>query len=159
VIYPSPGDNRKRGFTLLELLVVLVIASLLVGLVPPLFSGAVPGARLKAAVRDLAVAMRLARNQAITHDVATQVSLNLETPAYTVGTQAPRALPDGVELKVASGSGDSAAQTKRHVVRFYSDGSSSGAVITLRRGQRGYRLHVGWLTGRITIEDARADER
>lgn len=155
----SPGDNRKRGFTLLELLVVLLIVSLLVGLVPPLFSGAVPGARLKAAVRDLAVALRLARNQAITHDLETQVHINLEAPAYTIGRQAPRALPTGVQLKVDSGPGQHAPPAGHRVLRFFPDGSSSGAVITLSSGKRGYRLHLGWLTGRITIEDAETDER
>jgi general secretion pathway protein H len=153
-----PGDNRKRGFTLLELLVVLLIISLLVGLVPPLFTGAVPGAKLKAAVRDLAVALRLARNQAITRDLETQVSLNLESPAYTVGRQAPHALPTGVQLKVDTGPGQYAAPAGNHVLRFFPDGSSSGAVITLISGERGYRLQLGWLTGRITIEDAEIDE-
>jgi general secretion pathway protein H len=159
VIYPGPGGERKRGFTLLELLVVLLIVSLLLALVPPLFSGAVPGAKLKAAARDLAVALRLARNQSITHNVETQVHLNLESPAYAIGSQAPRALPAGVELKVASASGQSVAQTTRHVVRFFSDGSSSGTLITLSRGKRSYRLQVGWLTGKVTIEGAEADVR
>ena len=153
----GPGSNRKRGFTLLELLIVLLIASLLVALVPPLFSGAVPGAKLKAAARDLAVTLRLARNQSITHNVETQVYLNLESPAYAIGRQAPQSLPAGVELTVASASGQSTVQTTRHVVRFFSDGSSSGTLITLRRGKRGYRLQVGWLTGKVTIEDAGAD--
>ncbi len=159
MIYPAPGGGRKRGFTLLELLVVMLIVSLLVALVPPLFSGAVPGAKLKAAVRDLAVTLRLARNQSITRDVEMQVHLNLESPAYAIGTQAPRSLPAGVELKVAS-SEQSAVATTRHVVRFFSDGSSSGTLITLSRGKRSYDLHVGWLTGRVTIiEDAEADVR
>ena len=39
--------GNSGGFTLLELLVVLLIASLVVGLIPPLFSAAVPGAQLK----------------------------------------------------------------------------------------------------------------
>jgi len=159
VIHRSSGGERKRGFTLLELLVVLLIVSLLVALVPPLFSGAVPGAKLKAATRDLAVALRLARNQSITHNEETYVHLNLESPAYAIGTQAPHALPTGVELKVASASGQSVAQTRHHVVRFFADGSSSGTLITLSRGKRGYRLRLGWLTGRVTIEDAGADVR
>ena len=122
-------------------------------------ASAVPGARLKAAVRDLAVALRLARNQAITHDLETQVYINLEAPAYTVGSRAPHPLPAGVQLQVDTGSGQAAAQAGHHVIRFFSDGSSSGAVITLRSGERGYRLHLGWLTGRITIEDAQTDGR
>ena len=157
MIHPGHGGKRKRGFTLLELLVVLLIASLLMVLVPPLFSGAVPGAKLKAAARDLAVALRLARNQSITRDMETQVYLNLESPAYAIGKQVPRPLPVGVELKVASTAEQGAAQATHHVVRFFSDGSSSGTLITLSRGKRSYRLQVGWLTGKVTIEDAEAD--
>jgi general secretion pathway protein H len=155
---PGPDAERRRGFTLVELLVVLLIVSLVVGLVPPLFSGAVPGAQLKAAARDLAVALRLARNQSITGNVETQVHLNLESPAYAIGNQPPRTLPAGVELKVASASGQN-IEAKRHLVRFFADGSSSGARITLSKGKRGYRLHLGWLTGRISIEDVEADVR
>jgi general secretion pathway protein H len=160
VIYRGHGGERKGGFTLLELLVVLFVVGLLFALIPPLFSGAVPGTKLKAAVRDLAVALRLARNQSVTHDVETQVYLNLESPAYAIGRQAPRALPTGVELKVAPAARQSALETTRHVVRFFSDGSSSGTLITLSRGERSYDLHVGWLTGRVTIiEDVDADVR
>jgi len=160
VIYPSPGYKCKHGFTLLELLVVLIIVSLLVTLVPPLFSGAVPGAKLKAAARDLAVTLRLARNQSITRDVETQVHLNLESPGFAIGQQAQQPLPSGVELKVEPVSGQNEAETTRHVVRFYSDGSSSGTLITMSRGKRRYDLHVSWLTGKVTIlEDTVTDVR
>lgn len=160
MICPATGVRRKRGFTLLELLVVLFIVSLLFALIPPLFSGAVPGAKLKAAVRDLAVTLRLARNQSITRDAETQVYLNLEKPAYAIGRQAPRALPAGVGLTVAPAATQSTAAATRHVVRFFPDGSSSGTLINLSRGKRSYDLHVGWLTGRVTIiQDAEADVR
>lgn len=160
MIYPGFDDGRKRGFTLIELLVVLLIVSLLVAVVPPLFSGAVPGVKLKSAVREVATALRLARNQSITHDVERQVHLNLESPAYAIGKQAPRALPSGVELKVAAAARRDSVDTKRHVVRFFSDGSSSGTLITLSRGKRSYDVHVGWLTGRVTIiEDVKANAR
>ena len=126
MIHPAPGGGRSCGFTLLELLVVLLIVGLLVALVPPLFSGAVPGAKLKAAVRDLAVTLRLARNQSITRDVETQVYLNLESPAYAIGKQVPRALPAGVELKVAPAPRQSAVETT----------APRGAVLFRRQFQR-----------------------
>ena len=52
------GFKSTRGFTLLEILVVMVIAGLMIALVPPLFSGAVSGTKLKASARDLAVVLR-----------------------------------------------------------------------------------------------------
>ncbi len=54
-----------RGFTLVELLVVLAIAGLLLAVTPPLISAAMPGVELKAAARRTAGALRLAREVAI----------------------------------------------------------------------------------------------
>ena len=160
MIHPGVEGQHTRGFTLLELLVVLLIVSLLVAVVPPLFSGAVPGVKLKSAVRDLATTLRLARNQSITRDLETQVYLNLESPSYAIGTLAPRALPAGVELKVAPAARQGTIETNVHVVRFFSDGSSSGTLISLSSAKRSYDVHVGWLTGRVTIiEDVGANDR
>ena len=47
-----------RGFTLLELLVVLALATLLIALVPPLISAALPGVELKSSARKVAASVR-----------------------------------------------------------------------------------------------------
>jgi general secretion pathway protein H len=151
------SDARARGFTLLELLVVMVIVALLVALVPPLFSGAVPGARLKGAARDLAVELRYARSHAITRNQDMEVRLNLEPPAYAVPGRAPRTLPEGVKIQVVSATSRRVLQPTSYRVRFFPDGSSSGAQITLSGGSRSYRIGVDWLTGRVDIAESSGD--
>ena len=47
--------TRSSGFTLLEILVVMVIAVLMLTLIPPLFSSAVSGTKLKGSARDFVV--------------------------------------------------------------------------------------------------------
>jgi len=49
---------RQGGFTLLELMVVLAIAAIMMTVVPPLLSSALPGAQLKSAARQLAAGLR-----------------------------------------------------------------------------------------------------
>ena len=142
------------GFTLLELLVVLVIASLLVALVPPLFSAAVPGARLKGAARDLATVLRETRSQAITRNREIVVRLNTESPGYSIDGANPRALPDRVKMSVLPAGQENALQATDHAVHFYPDGSTSGTRIDLSMDGRGYRLQVGWLLGSIEITEA-----
>ena len=67
------------------ILVVMVIAGLMIALVPPLFSGAVSGTKLKGSVRDLAVILRETRSQAIITNRAQVVQhlqdLGVEVPA------------------------------------------------------------------------------
>ena len=147
------------GFTLLELLVVLTIAGLLAALVPPLYAKAVPGARLKTAARDFAIALREARGSAISRGSQVDLRLLVEPPSYTLGSAADVQLPRDVivtaydyltaahtSLADINTLGDEAV-----VIRFFPDGSSNGAVIKLANGATAYRVDVSWMLGDIRI--------
>ena len=148
--------HRKRGFTLLEILVVMVIASMMVALVPPLFSGAVTGAKIKGAARDLAVAMRESRSRAILSGSEQQLSLNLGQGHYVAGNQKPEALPAEMTIDIQQITGAHVEDNEEYVLRFFADGSTSGELITLKSGNRAYRLQLDWLTGAITIQEGQS---
>lgn len=152
------SGKSTSGFTLLEMMVVLVIAGLMLALVPPLFSGAVSGTKLKGSARDLAIALRETRSLAIMHNTEQLVRLDLETPRYRIGNGKPLLLPDGVDMAVQTVTGAGAADRTQHVVRFFPDGSCSGEMITLSGGSHAYHLQLGWLTGRITITEGLRDD-
>jgi prepilin-type N-terminal cleavage/methylation domain-containing protein len=59
-------NRNHRGFTLLELIVVIAIMALLLGLAVPAFQGLGRGSRLRTAVFQLNTAMSLARQMAVT---------------------------------------------------------------------------------------------
>ncbi len=143
----------QRGFTLLELLVVLLIVGLLTALIPALFSGAVPGTKLKGAARDLAATLHYARSQAITRNTVTEVHLDHESPQYNIGSERTHTIPAGISMGIKQRVQTNAPEPAHQVVKFFPDGSSSGTQITLQSADRGYRLDVDWLTGRVTIED------
>ena len=154
------GIRRSRGFTLLEILVVMVIIGLMIALVPPLFSGAVAGTKLKGSVRDLAVVLRETRSKAIIHNSEQVVLLDLRNPRYRAGNSKPESLPGNVKLAVQLVTGDyvDADERAQHALRFFPDGSSSGELITLRGGNRIYYLQLNWLTGNIEISEGLRDE-
>ncbi len=149
--------KSSRGFTLLEILVVLVIASLMISLVPPLFSGAVSSTQLKGSARDLAIALRETRSRAIIHNSEQLVYLDLETPRYRIANAKPLTLPEDVTMAVEVVTGATVTEKTQHVVRFFPDGSSSGELITLSGGNRVYHLQLNWLTGSITITEGLHD--
>ena len=153
----SRNLRTNSGFTLMEVLVVMIIAGLMVALVPPLFSGAVSGTKLKSSVRDLAVILRETRSQAIITNREQVVQLDLENARYRVGNAKPRSLPDGVAIAVELISGARLEDTAQHVLRFFPDGSSTGELITFSGGNRAYQLHLNWLTGSISITEGLRD--
>lgn len=60
----SPGRAKAQGFTLLELVVVLVIVSLLSALIAPRLTGPMGKLDLKTAARKISASLQYARSQA-----------------------------------------------------------------------------------------------
>ena len=73
---------RPRGFTLVELLIVLFIAGLMAAFVVPSFVGSIKGMRLKGDVKHLAAALRFARSEAVCSKGLAIVKLDLDDGTY-----------------------------------------------------------------------------
>ena len=151
--------RRRAGFTLLELLVVLAIASLLVALVPPLVSAAVPGTRIKVAARELAITLRDARNQAISHSTAVDMAFTFDPPLYRIQGEPDHTLPGGVRMTLLEDNTGATAIDESYKLSFYPDGSSSGAKIRLGNDDVQYQVSVGWLMGRVVLSGPQTSAR
>ena len=128
---------------------VLAIAALLLAVVPPLFSAALPGVELKAAARRVASGLRLAREEAIRTGRDAAFVLDVDERAFRIdGPYRLTRLPKGLDLELE------AAETEMRGegvggVRFFPDGTSTGGRVRVARGDSGYLVGVHWLTGRI----------
>lgn len=125
---------RQAGFTLIEMIVVIVIIGLVGSLVlvrQPWHSN---GLNLEATVRTLTSALRVARSRAIAQD--RDVAVVTRGGGFAVDGGAPLVLPAGEALSAAE-------------VIFMPDGGSSGATIVLAAGSRRIAISVNWLTGRV----------
>ncbi len=144
---PGSPDRGSKGFTLLELLVVIVILALIGGLV--LARGPAHSERLDAetAARQLAGALRLARTEAIAHNRVVTFTLDTSGHAYRIEGKPPVALPRAVGMSMAG----AAASGPIGAIRFAPDGSSSGGRIALRAGDYRPEIQVDWLTGKVRV--------
>ncbi len=141
--WPSDRHRRQAGFTLLEMLVVLLLLGIATALVAPRLG--LGGAALDADARTLAIALTDAREQAVRTGMPVILTLDLTAPGAN--------LPATDSLSV-TGDADLMQGTTARLL-FLPDGSSSGAEIRLRgRGGGERRLHLDWLTGRVSHDAA-----
>jgi general secretion pathway protein H len=156
ILRRSPRSARAPGlgFTLVELLVVLALAALLMTAVPPLFSAAFPGIELKAAARRTMASLRLARETAIRTGTDTALVVDVEARRLELSGFRTVLLPHRLRIGLNVATREQIDE-KRGAIRFFPDGSSTGGVITLARGDSqgdsGFQVGVNWLTGRVRM--------
>ena len=149
---------RQPGFSLLEVMMVLVIIALSYLLLPKLVFSGVSGAELRSNARAVATGLRLTRDAAINTKRESVLSLNLESREFTLPNDIRlHKLNDKLDVKLYTAEADLISD-KMGTIRFYPDGSSNGGRVTVAAGERGFEIEVDWLTGHVTIKDKPAGD-
>lgn len=145
--------HRAAGFTLIELILVLVIAAGVMTIAIRFTGSGVSNTELKGAARSLAAGLRVARSEAITQREERALTLDLERREFRLsGDGRSRKMNDRIELKLFTAEQE-VVDEKTGSIRFYGDGSSTGGRVTVAYGERKYEVDVDWLTGNVRILD------
>ena len=141
---------RVRGFTLFEMLAVILLIGLAAVAVSIPVTQGLASARVNAASGELAAALRYTRTQAIVKGESQALEVDTAHATYRPAGKSDVHLPRDMRVSITSAREDQAnAPTGR--IRFFPDGSSTGGRITLKRGQREWHVNVGWLTGAVSV--------
>jgi general secretion pathway protein H len=154
---PRPFRSRlgEPGFTLIELIVVLAIVSLVLALVVPNIGQRSGKFALAAAAHNVAAALRLTRDQAITQSRPTLFVAR--GGAYgRDGDKRVWHVPQGVTLAFLDSERSGRAQPSG-AIRFYPDGSSTGGTLALTDGATRFTVLVAWINGNVSIQSQPAD--
>lgn len=144
--------SRQRGFTLIELVAVVVLIGIALSVVSLSFSKSMNSAKIQAATRDLVAALRYTRGQAIVTGKQAALDLDIQSNTY----QAPRKpivkLPQDMQMVLLTADSEQTSASSGRI-RFFPDGASTGGHISVRLGEREWRINVSWLTGEVTREE------
>ena len=150
---------RQRGFSLLEVIVVITIIGLAYMLLPKMVFEGISGAELRSNARAVATGLRLARDTAITTKREAALIINLDERAFTLpNDKKSHKLNEKLDVKLYTSEADLIAE-KVGAIRFFPDGSSNGGRVTVGVGERGFEIDVDWLTGHVTIKDKPSGDR
>lgn len=143
------STDRSSGFTIIELIVVLIIVLLGMTVVGANLSKVSPALQLKTVGGEVISALRLARTQAVSTQQAVSVRFNLYENTYQVQGQQTLKLPEDLTLSLVILRKNYAGNEIASII-FYQDGSSSGAQVLLELANHKKQIEVNWLTGKIT---------
>jgi len=148
------GGNR--GFSLVELMVVVAIVGVLVAISVPNFVDWTKNARYKAAANLTLMTLRQAKGQAINLNQRVKVEFNLETRTVIINVVggpvvSSAKIPEGVEMKGGTGCTTTSGKV---AFTFNPMGSSSTGYVCIFDGPiKKYKIGIGTAnTGRIRID-------
>lgn len=145
---------RQSGFTLLEMLAVIVLLAIALTAVSMSVSKSLSSAKVRAVSRDLVASLRYTRGQAIVKGEQKTFDVDLEAMTYSAPGREPQKFPDGIEVRVLTAAQEATSDRKLGI-RFFPDGSSTGGNIGVHSGEREWRVNVEWLTGEVALDEVR----
>jgi general secretion pathway protein H len=151
---PSIFRIGQGGFSLLELLAVIVLLAIALTAVSLSVSKSISSAKIRAVSRDLVAALRYTRGQAIVKGEQKTLDVDLEAMNYTATGKTPQKFPEGIKVHILTAAQEQTSERK-FGIRFFPDGSSTGGNIGIISGEREWRVNVGWLTGEVAMDEVK----
>ncbi len=170
---------KNRGFSLIEMVVVLVLISLSIALITPSLSRFSKRIELKATAKKVSGILRYFRSESIQKGKVYQILFDSGTGEIRIRTlESEQKENEKKQEETPKGGGDATAQERRYplpggilikevripspefpsdlpTIEFYpTGGSNGGAVLLEMQDEKGYWIKVHFLTGIVGIEGA-----
>jgi prepilin-type N-terminal cleavage/methylation domain-containing protein len=142
--------NRK-GFTLIELMIVLFLITIILGLSGIFFSGFLSGAKFDATAREISAVIRHARYLARTNMQSQTVIIDLDNKTYGIEGFPSKYIAPGILIKMIDPFLGEVAHGKYSIV-FHPAGGMNGGTMILSRGKRTLQIEMDPITGALLMK-------
>lgn len=145
------SQRRVAGFSLIELMVVMMLVSLLFAVVGVSVSRSIQGAEIRNASREIVAGIRHTRGQAVIQRQQQVFHVDADSRTWTASSREPVELPEGLDITIETARSELTGENAGGI-RFYPDGASTGGSVELRAGERTWTVEVSWLTGEVSLK-------
>ncbi len=143
--------NKNKGFTLLELIIVMFLMGLMLSLAAVLFSSTLPSSKFSATTREVAATIRHARTLAQLRGEDQKVTVDLDARKYGIDSATPREIPPGIYIKIIDPLlGD--VDTGKYQFNFPSIGGVEGGTIVLWNAKKTARIEIDPIVGSSVVK-------
>ncbi len=143
---------KNRGFTLLELIIVLALVVLILGLTSLFVAGRLPSAKANAAGREIAGMIRHARALARLNMESRRFVIDLDNRTYGIEGLTAKALPPEARVRIVDPLAGEIVGGRYPIV-FTPTGGAGGGTIVLTWGRKVIRIELDPIMGAAVLKD------
>ena len=148
---PTGSGGHERGFTLLELLIVIALAGVFGVFAVDAYSRAQDGWQLRTVAEAIAKDLKRARNLSLRNARAADFVFDVQNRRYGVdGMATGGVVPAHMDLEFVAAREVSGRQGVGRV-RFFPDGTATGGRLVVRNHALQRVIRIDWLTGRVDV--------
>lgn len=144
---------RARGFTLLEVLVVLALIAIASALAAGALTGGLAGLRLRSSANEIAAQLRYTRAQALATGEAQRFVIDPRAHRWRAPKDRHGDVPRALGIAFIGARETQPAQGVGAIV-FFPDGASTGGRVQLTAKRAAWNVDVAWLTGEVRVARA-----
>jgi prepilin-type N-terminal cleavage/methylation domain-containing protein len=141
----------ESGFTLLELIIVLILSLLILGLVSVNFVGLSDSAKFQTAVRDFSTRLRQARILAKINGQPQKITINLESGEYGLEGQKLKKIPSQVAFKIVDPY-EGEIRNGTYLLVLEPNGGGAGPIFEFSFRKKTVRVQIDPLRGAEIVE-------
>ncbi len=148
--------RAQRGFTLIEILIVVTLVAALSVMLMATIGGGMDGLRMRSATKEIASELRHARAQAMAKGEVQTFAIDPAARHWSGAGGRTGELSKKISV-VFIGARELQPRKGEGAIVFFEDGASSGGRIQLKQDKAAWNIDVAWLTGEVSLHRARVD--
>jgi general secretion pathway protein H len=139
------------GFTLLEVIIVILLMTLILGMTTVFFAGFLPSARFSAAGREMSAVIRHARSLARMNMEKKTVIIDLDSRVYGIEGLITKSFPPELKITVLD---PVSGEMNRGIypIVFHPTGGMEGGTIILSGSKKIMRIETDPISGTVVIK-------
>lgn len=127
----------NRGFTFIEVMVVVFLMSLIVGITTIFFANTLTSAKLAAAARELVATVKYARHLAFVKNEKQIVNIDLDAKSYSIKGREIRTIPPEISITVYGNEVNaSPVRNGKYIINYDTSAVSNWGSIELAKGDK-----------------------